>query len=313
MGEEKEKPLTREDVLRLIEENSGTAKGLDLSGKTFESGIDLSGLDLHGIILKGADLRATILLNANFQGADLMYAKFGDRAEGLAAMLDNSDLRDAGLCFANFEGCYFTGTKLEGALIQHAKIFNAHLEEADWGSYFIGEEKGRDFYSATHYYRRLKTWYTNAGRYDIAAKFYYREKEARRKSIQNIMHMLLKQRKCRKLLKLLLKQEGGWTLLWLWIYRLLCGYGEKTLRIIGWAAFVIFGSALIYFLIGSTWEWGAFWSSLYFSAVSFTALGYGSWVQVTNSWVKGIGAFESLVGVSMLALLLVTFFRKWTR
>ncbi len=29
MAEEKEKPLTREDVLRLIKENGGTAKGID--------------------------------------------------------------------------------------------------------------------------------------------------------------------------------------------------------------------------------------------------------------------------------------------
>ncbi len=31
-----ENPYTREDVLKLIEENGGTAKGLDLLGKAFE-------------------------------------------------------------------------------------------------------------------------------------------------------------------------------------------------------------------------------------------------------------------------------------
>ena len=46
-------PFTREDVLRRIEENGGTAKGLDLSGKRFEEGIDLRDeLDLKEIILK---------------------------------------------------------------------------------------------------------------------------------------------------------------------------------------------------------------------------------------------------------------------
>ena len=54
MAEEKEKPLTREDVLRLIEANGGTASGLDLSGKTFEAGIDLRGLNLELIILENA-------------------------------------------------------------------------------------------------------------------------------------------------------------------------------------------------------------------------------------------------------------------
>ena len=50
----KENPFTREDVLRLIEENGGKADGLDLSEKVFEGGIDLSGLNLKGIILDGA-------------------------------------------------------------------------------------------------------------------------------------------------------------------------------------------------------------------------------------------------------------------
>ena len=48
----KENPLTRKDVLRLIEKNGGTASGLDLSGKYFEDEIDLSKLDLHEITLK---------------------------------------------------------------------------------------------------------------------------------------------------------------------------------------------------------------------------------------------------------------------
>lgn len=364
----KENPYTREDVLRLKEENGGTAEGLDLSNCKFVEAIDLSDLDLSGIVLngvrlfranfngsnldgaimqkanlgyatfnplkskaaslQGVDLRSANLHDAEFREANLASAQFQETEfEGvvhppqlqgkvlglLPASLERTDFSYANLFRANFKGCFLYGTKLEGAYIRGADIFDAHIEEADWGNYKIGEEKSGDFYSAENIYRRLKIWYTNAGIHNTAAEFYYREKEARRKSIQNIMHMLLKQRECRKLLKLLLKQEGGWTLLWLWIYRLLCGYGEKTLRIIGWAAFVIFGSALIYFLVGSTWEWGAFWSSLYFSAVSFTALGYGSWLWTTNDWIKGIGAFESFIGVFTMALFLITFVRKMTR
>ena len=45
-------PYTREDIIRRIRRNEGTANGLDLSGKTFADGIDLSGLELTRIILK---------------------------------------------------------------------------------------------------------------------------------------------------------------------------------------------------------------------------------------------------------------------
>ena len=54
MGDEtKENPYTREDVEAKIKEHGGP-EGLDLSGKEFEEGIDLHGLDLSRIILKGA-------------------------------------------------------------------------------------------------------------------------------------------------------------------------------------------------------------------------------------------------------------------
>lgn len=255
------RPLTREDVLSLIEKNGGKAEGLDLSGQTFVEAIDLSDLDLRGIILKdarfpthfeggqlvgakfdgselngadlrsidlryaqfrmlnnqptylqGADLRGSYLLNTNFQGADLRGAKFGALAkagEYQAAMLNDTDLRGAKLSLADFKGCYFDGAKLEGAFIRGADIFDAHLEEADWGNCVIGEEKGGDFSSAIYYYRRLKTWYTNAGMSDIAAEFFYREMEAKRKALEwqlwppplsSIRHTL---------------------------YGLLCGYGER--------------------------------------------------------------------------------------
>ena len=150
--------------------------------------------------------------------------------------------------------------------------------------------------------------------YDIAGNFFYREQEAKRKDIQNEIQQQIKKSKYKTILLSSLKLQGlVWTWLWAWIYRIICGYGERPRRPIILAAAVVLGLALIYFIIGLTWEWSAFWNSLYFSAVSFTALGYGSWLHVTNDWIKGIGAFESFIGVFTMALFLVTFVRKMTR
>ena len=347
MAERKEKTLTRKDVLRLIKENGGTAEGLDLSEKVFEDGVDLSGLDLKGIILNNArfpthfegdqlvgakfdgsnltradlrsinfqyaqfkklnkqptclaiaDLRGSSLLNANFQGADLTGAKFGDVAEAegyQAAMPDDTDFRGANLFRANFKGCYFYGTKLEGAFIRGVDIFDAHLEEADWGSYVIGEENKKDFYSAVHYYRRLKTWYTNSGISDIAAKFYYREKEANRKALKWHSKSSFRHR-----LALELSYLGF-------------GHGEGWKRLLfGWIVGVIFVLAAAYYFWGS-FSSSSFWDTLYYSATSFSALGYGKWAPQPTGWAKGMGAAEAIIGVFMMALLLVTFVRKWTR
>ena len=182
------------------------------------------------------------------------------------------------------------GANLQGAFLVGAEFTTeTNLEDVCWGKkYILGDE--RPGHSAVDIYRRLRQWHTNAGIYNIAGEFYYREMEARRKT-------------------------SKWDLnrLWLGIFSFLCGYGERPRRVIRWAALVILVSTLIYFLIGSVWEWSALWWSLYFSAVSFTALGYGSWLHVSNDLIKGIGAFESFIGVFTMALFLITFIRKMTR
>lgn len=345
MVKERKGPLTCEDVLKLIEENSGKTEGLDLSGQIFVEAIDLSGLDLRRIILKdarfptdfedgqlvgakfngsdltgadlrsinlqyaqfkkldnqptclaGVDLRSSLLLNANFQGADLTGAQFGGipSAAGYPATLEGTDLRSANLFRANFEGCYFYETELEGAYMRGADIFDAHLEEIDWGNYKIGEESTKvGLHSAETIYRQLKQWYTNEGIYDVAGEFFFREMEAKRKGLS--------------------WRPQPWHRGWLNIHAFISGYGERPLRVIRWAAIWILGLAAIYYLIGVTWSLPAVWNSLYFSIVSFTALGYGSWVSTANEWVKGIGALESFMGVFTIALFLVTFTRKMRR
>ena len=98
----------------------------------------------------------------------------------------------------------------------------------------------------------------------------------------------------------------------LWLYKLTCGYGERPLQVIASAAVVVLSLALIYFIIGTLIP-NTFLNSLYYSAVSFTALGYGSWAPEPTGWVKGLGAFEAFLGVFMMALFLITFIRKMTR
>ena len=337
MVEEKEKPLTREDVLKRIEEH-GSPEWLDLSHRKFEEGVDLSGLDLHKIILNDTHLFRAVfngsnLYGANLNNADLQYAKFNSlnsepanlhfaqlkgahlenaefRNADLSgaefygsieksytiAHLDNTDLRGAKLFLTKFEPCFFYGTKLEGIFLHGVDVKSAlHLDEANWGSYVIGEEKSGDFYSAVHYYRRLKVWYTQKGYSDIAGEFFYREMEARRKDLKSRVKPWHKDRVVLELSNLVF------------------GYGERPWRVVRFGILILLIFALGYFTLDSAREWRFFGDSLYFSAVSFTALGYGSWLQVTNDWVKALGAFESFIGVFSIALFLITFVRKMTR
>jgi uncharacterized protein YjbI with pentapeptide repeats len=351
-------PYTREDVLRLIKENGGKAERLDLSAKRFEEGVDLSGLDLEGIILskahfgvlfKGkkptggrfdgsnltnadlrnaslqyaqfkildgkpsnltnADLRGSLLMEASFQEADLTATKFGrlGNEDFGPATLKNTDLRGAKLSLTILKGCYFYGTKLEGAHIRSGEILEAYIEEADWGNYKIGEESEEDFNAAERVYRKLKVWYTQSGYADIAGKFYYREKEAQRKSLR---FYYCEKQDGKKSLKLFPKNWRHRIALQLsyWFF----GHGEGWKRIFLWIAGFVLCFALIYYAIGTLKPNGLL-DSLYYSAVSFIALGYGAWVKEATGAIKILGVFETFLGFFMMTLLLVTFVRKWAR
>lgn len=340
----KENPYTRTDVLRQIKKHGGSEE-LDLSGKVFEDGINLSGLYLHGIImnksiLHGANFNGSNLSEAKLRGAHLQRTKFNkytDKnftnltnadlsgadlcdAELIGAFLNNTnfrnanlmkanlsiegrrepdlhftDFRGANLFFANLKGRTFNFTKLEGAYINWADILDSALGDADWGNYVIGDEKKNNFYAAKHRYRHLKNWYTNHGYQDIAAKFYYREKEADRKGF-----------------KLFSKSWNHRIALQFsyWVF----GHGEGWKRLLfGWVAGVIVGLAAAYYFWGSFTPPSSFWDTLYYSATSFSALGYGQWASQPTGWAKGMGAAEAIIGVFMMALLLVTFVRKMTR
>ena len=291
----KENPYTREDVIRLIKENGGRAEGLDLSGKTFEAGIDLRDLNLGLIILKearfavnfvrgtttadiGAQLQKARLIRANLQGASLRFA----------------GLQEADLSHTNLKGTNLSDAHLERARLYRAQFDNTtNFQGVSWGDYKIGEELDGKFDLAVDAYRRLKTWHTNAGISDTAAKFYYREKEASRKSLK------LFSKDWRHRIALQLSY---------WVF----GHGERWERILIWMAVVVFGLAAAYYFWGS-FSSSSFWDTLYYSAASFTALGYGNWAPQPTGWAKGMGAVEAIIGVFMMALLLVTFVRKWTR
>lgn len=309
MVKKKEKPLTREDVLKMIEEHGGP-EGLDLSFRNLEK-IDLytpeyePALDLHGITLACANLQKASLWNANLQGAQLIDAEL-QNADFTFANLHEADLRRSNLQGAillhtNLRGAKLMETNLKGAELYGCDLSDASLEEINWDPKYILEaerrvqkQTERDItciqlsYTASTY-RNLKRWHTEQGLYDIAGKFHFREMEVKRKALQWRIKPHLE--------------------LWYWTLRLLCGYGERPLSVVISAVTVVLVMAI------GIWAASAltFLDSLYYSAVSFTALGYGLWVSAPEGWVKALGATEAFIGVFMIALFLITFVRKMTR
>ena len=382
MAEEQEKPLTRDEVLKMIEEHGGP-EGLDLSGRNL-TGIDLSTpigseeppLYLRSIILAFAKLQKAELFDANLEEADLRHANLQEaylRGANLQkvnltdanlqnailvsanlerGLLWGTNLQGANLAYANLQGASLIGASLQhaylrdasaqGAIVAHADLRGAmlqgaHLQRADlshcdlrgaetnlveadleratlygcdlsgasieginWGrKYIAGDEveaeketdrdkKRERLGEAASVYRNLKRWHTEQGLYNLTGEFYFREMTVRRKALKWWPNPL--PRTASKFLAVL------------------CGYGEKPERVVVSAAAIVLVLAGIYSASALS-----FLDSLYHSAVSFTALGYGLGASTAQGWVKGLGAFEAFIGVFMMALFLITFVRKMTR
>ena len=63
MGEgTKVNPYTREDIIELVKNNENAQENLDLTGAWFETGINLRGLDLAGVIMKKSTYSRHILM-----------------------------------------------------------------------------------------------------------------------------------------------------------------------------------------------------------------------------------------------------------
>jgi uncharacterized protein YjbI with pentapeptide repeats len=107
---------------------------------------------------------------------------------------------------------------------------------------------------------------------------------------------------------------------WLWhvVLEVLCGHGERVGRVLVAALVVMLGMALVFLRLGQLTEANgeavtSFWHALYFSACSFSSIGYASFAPNAIGLAKWLGVAESLCGNFLLALFLVTFTRKLTR
>ncbi len=270
---------------------------------------NLTHAHLEGAILRGANLNDARLRYIHLEGANLRDTNF-EKAD-----LRNAHLEEARLQHAQLEETDLTRANLERVHL-HETVFspNTKLVRVYWGSYTMGEESKQYFLWASDIYRQLKMWHINAGIYDIAGEFFFREMTAKRKNFwwqgnkSKPFRELLLPFKPKDLSKAIFPRKPfHWA--WSKFISLICGYGEKPLRVIGWAASVVFGLAAVYYLLGGL----TLPYSLYYSAVSFTALGYGNWASPPIGWVQGFGALESFIGVFTIALFLITFVRKMTR
>jgi len=102
------------------------------------------------------------------------------------------------------------------------------------------------------------------------------------------------------------------------IMNLLCGYGEKPYRIILSAFFCILAFAFAYRSLnaiesiaypGSNLGW---FDYIYYSAITYTTVGYGDFIPKPNGLFRLLAACEAFLGVFLAGLFVFTLARKYS-
>ncbi len=303
-------------------------------------GADLSGAQLCYADLSGADLSYAVLADA-----DLRHARFGSSpspAGDRPTCLRGADARGA-----KFTGVRLpTEVEVEGLRIGRSAADPADDVLADEALARKGEWDPSDdsfphfqlvtptYETSAQVYRQLRQACQHGGDYQRAGELYVSEMTCLRKQMGRTMLGSL--RAPWRLAK------GAVAYLWSLVLCASCGYGERPSRavtagIVVWLAFAVLH---LHFGIAGTpgaghpgdagavevygpwnldlgrWSglrawYGDLKPALYFSAVTFTTLGYGDLHPLPEG--RPWAAAEAVVGWVLMSLLLVCLVRKFTR
>lgn len=295
-------------------------KSADKSGDDVKAKLEnyaQSGGMLRGIILAKAQLQGVDLVNHhNKIGYDFSYADFY-HAKLKSAHLFNinlqhasimkADVRFANLNCADLQNTNMLGVKWTGSKFENVKI-GKKLKQEVQAKHEIKQgnlQASVDYLEqAEEIYRDLRKHAEHEGIFTLSG--YFIQKELTMRRLQLPRYSL--KRNISKLVDLF------------------CGYGEAPLRIIGLSIAIIFLCAIIYAFTGLSYNntvqaisadqslqenIALFFSSLYYSVVTFTTLGYGDFTPVGIS--RAIAAIEAFTGSFTIALFVVVFVKKMTR
>ena len=251
-------------------------------------------------------------LNLNFESITTYFAftniKIIVKNGGIS--FRNTLLDKISLCFEIYNDSY---VDFEGARIKDTVFRRDHIE-----GYIIQENK-KSYDKAKEIYITLKNNFHSIGRYDDESWAFKKEKDMERKSNCHF------------------KTLHKW--LWSCFLNAIYGYGEKPWNVVIAAGVVILFSALLFSLIGignpeiielkgiavhqnsgNIFDLASkgllknnvirnFPDSLYFSAITFTTLGYGDF-RPLEGWGRILAGSEAFIGAFMMALFVYTFARR---
>lgn len=305
---------------RLAEIRDILSRGGDLKGNDLEKA-DLRHLhavrpNLERAHLSQADLSGSHIFDGNFEGAVMIGADFSD------SDLTNCDFRGADLTRANLSGARLWNSNFENAALTEANLSRTDLRNTNLHNIKLWHTDLKDakslsrrnftrhpnllwtakinedgLASAEEAYRGLKSYFLASGMYNDAGWASFKEK-----SIERFM----------------MKRNRDPHYIPSVIMAILCGYGEKPARIVISALFTVLFYAMIYYVLGAVQNtqspgYTVSWSDyIYYSAVTFTTVGYGDFLPKAHGLFRLLAASEAFLGVFLSGLFVFTLARRYS-
>ncbi len=304
-------------------------RAIPLAGEDL-SGLDLSDLDLTGADLSGANLRnarllrtdlrhavlmGAVLEGAEFMGADLSGANLNDcraaragfgrvHASGASffnAHLQSTTFTDAALAGADFRAAQMRGARIRKADLQGADFSRADLREADLGlsrvahAVFDRADLRAARLRALQGFRKASWIGVDLRDVNFTGAYMLR----RHVVDENYLFEF--------------RTRNRWTALIYWVWWITSDCGRSLWRWAGWNLALIAGFALLYERAGIVSDVPQTeLTSLYFSVVTFTTLGYGDVVPSTAG-AQVLAMIQVILGYLGLGGLLAILGNKMAR
>ena len=301
---------------RKAEENFGRKAclaGADLHTEDL-SGADLSCTDLEGANLSGANLREAHLSHANLKRTDLSPHLLPDPEQDKdewVLIRKHADLSGADLCGADLSGANLWGADLSGSDLKRANLSNTR----SW----IGVKWNAKNKLGLKLKRLVKY-----KKIDLSErKTAFGDNDVRNADWRGVA-----------LLKRYVEDENflyeyeqtsfpWWRRVLRWLWKWTCDYGRSFKRWSWWSAFLAMVFAVIYWKVFGCnsiafnvaklgVDQPGFRGYLYYSVVTFTTLGFGDIVPLTN-WARLVVGLEVIAGYIMLGGLISIFANKLAR
>lgn len=295
------------------------------------NGHDFTGHNFKKIVLKNVQIEKALLAKTNFSQADLSSSHVFDSnlqgADLVGADLSNCDMSHSDMRNSDLTKAVLTGSRLWSTLLTGANLTECDMSGTDfwnarlcnvrmWHTNFSQAKsitkasfcRGKRFFddprineigelSAEEAYRDLKQYFLASGRYNDASWASFREKTIERR---------------------LFKKRGDLNYFPSFLMSVLCGYGEKPYRIVLSSLGAIFTFAFLYsyfntvessLAIGYVMNWSDY---LYYSAITFTTVGYGDFIPKAHSAFRLLSSVEAFMGVFLSGLFVFTLARKYS-